>query len=191
MFLPSREDVTVSSTPPPPGRRWLRLALFLIPALAFVGLVTAAVLNKSEPPKPGDPAPTFTAPLLDGSGDLSLADLRGKPVLINFWASWCGPCKDEAPMLVKAHEEFGDRVWFLGVDVKDARSDALAFVEEYGIDFPSVRDESGRIYSDFGLTGQPETFFLDAEGTVVEHVAGPLFEDDLFVLLQGLVANDG
>jgi cytochrome c biogenesis protein CcmG/thiol:disulfide interchange protein DsbE len=153
--------------------------------------LAVAVLKAGSLPQVGDAAPDFEAPLLEGEGTLALADLEGKPVVLNFWASWCVPCKDEAPMLSRAAETYGDRVEFVGVDVRDARSDALAFVEAEGLDYVHVRDEDETIYRDFGLTGQPETFFIDAEGVIVEHVNGPLPEDALDQLIETLVARSG
>jgi cytochrome c biogenesis protein CcmG, thiol:disulfide interchange protein DsbE len=164
---------------------------FLAPAAAFVALLAFATLGASGTPSPGEPAPEFEAPLLDGSGTLSMGDLQGKPVVLNFWASWCKPCEDEAPAFKKAHDEFGDRVTIVGVGIRDARSDAEEFIARHGLDYTQVRDEDLRVYRDFGLTGQPETFFLDAHGVVVEHVPGPVFEDDLFALLDLLVSRDG
>lgn len=150
----------------------LRAALILLPAAAFVGLLGFGLSRTGGPPAAGDEAPGFEAPLLEGEGNLALSDLAGKPVVLNFWASWCGPCRDEAPWFKAAYERFGDRVHFLGVDINDARSEAIAFVDEYGIEYPSVRDLDGGIKADYGLTGQPETFFIDAEGRIVEHVPG-------------------
>ena len=163
----------------------------VVPALLLVAVLAVAVLKAGSLPQVGDAAPDFEAPLLEGEGTLALADLEGKPVVLNFWASWCVPCKDEAPMLSRAAEIYGDRVEFVGVDVRDARSDALAFVEAEGLDYTHVRDEDETIYRDFGLTGQPETFFIDAEGVIVEHVNGPLPEDALDQLIETLVARSG
>lgn len=137
-------------------------------------VIGLATLERSGPPAVGDEAPSFEAPLLDGSGSLALSDLAGRPVLLNFWASWCVPCRDEAPLLKEAHERYGDKVAFVGVNIKDARDDALAFDEEFALDYPDVRDEGSVIFSDFGLTGQPETFLIDSEGKVVQHINGPL-----------------
>jgi cytochrome c biogenesis protein CcmG/thiol:disulfide interchange protein DsbE len=122
---------------------------------------------------------------------VSLAELEGRPVVLNFWASWCAPCRDEAPALQRAHEAYGDRVAIVGVDVRDSRSDALAFARRHSLDYSLVRDESGGIASAYGLTGQPESFFIDSDGIVVEHVAGPLFEDDLATLLDVLLSREG
>lgn len=164
--------------------------LILVPAVAFLIILGMGTYKRVDVPTAGKKVPDFTAPLLVGEGDLALSDLAGKPVVLNFWASWCGPCEDEAPLFKRAHEEYGDRISFLGVDIRDARSDALEFVEAYGLTYPSVRDEGMRIYADYGLTGQPETFFIDAEGVLVEHVAGPVDEDSLFQMLDVLVRRD-
>jgi cytochrome c biogenesis protein CcmG, thiol:disulfide interchange protein DsbE len=173
------------------SRRWARLALALVPALLFLGVLTSVTIERSTIPEPGDPAPEFSAPLLEGDGTLALSELRGRPLVLNFWASWCVPCKDEAPLLKGAHEQFGKRVEFVGVDIKDARSSALAFARRYDLDYLHVRDENGAIYADYGLTGQPETFFIDGEGEIVEHVNGPVPEDVMYQLLNVLVSRDG
>lgn len=170
-------------------RPWVRLVWVLVPALLFVGLLAAALVKKSDTPGPGDPAPAFEAELLDGGGVLSSEDLRGQPVVMNFWASWCIPCEDEAPLFKEAHERYGDQISFLGVNIKDAKDDALEFDEEWGLEYPDVRDENNRIFSDYGLTGQPETFFLDADGVIVEHVNGPVSPETLELLIAELLAS--
>jgi len=172
------------------GRKGARLAAVLVPAIAFLAIIGAVALERTNLPEPGGRAPDFTAPLLAGGGSLELSDLRGKPVMLNFWASWCVPCKDEAPLLRQAFRAYGDRIAFVGVDVKDSRSDAIAFARRTGLSYPHVRDEGGTIYSDYGLTGQPETFFIDGDGTIVEHVNGPVDEGALTQLLDVLVSRD-
>jgi cytochrome c biogenesis protein CcmG, thiol:disulfide interchange protein DsbE len=167
-----------------------RRAWILVPAFAFIALLTFGLLRSGGAPEIGDMAPDFTAERLNGEGTLSLEELRGRPVLVNFWASWCGPCKDEAPMLRNAHERFGNQVHFLGVDIRDARGEAREFVRRYGLDYEHVRDERLEIYDDYGLTGQPETFLIDANGRIVQHISGPLLsENDLVVLLEGLLTR--
>ena len=163
----------------------------ILPAVLFVALLGLAVVNQGGTPEPGEKAPDFSAPLLMGTGSLSLDDLAGKPAVLNFWASWCEPCKDEAPLLRRAHDEYGDRVTFVGIDIRDARSDALQFVTDHDLDYQHVRDEDLEIYDDYGLTGQPETFFLDENGVIIEHVNGPIFKDTLYELLDLLVARNG
>jgi cytochrome c biogenesis protein CcmG, thiol:disulfide interchange protein DsbE len=170
--------------------RWVRLAVVLAVALAFLAMLSWAAVRTGGPPTPGDPAPAFEAPLLGAGGELALEELRGKPVVLNFWASWCAPCEDEAPMLRRAHERYGDQIAFLGVNIKDAESDALAFVERYRLGYPSVRDERQEIFRDYGLTGQPETFFVDESGTIVEHVNGPLTGSDTRSLLDALTTGE-
>lgn len=179
------EDPTVGARP------WLRVLAFVLPAVLLVGLLTIAIVRKGSSPELGDTAPGFTAPLLMESGELSLDDLRGMPVVLNFWASWCGPCEDEAPLFADAARRFEDEILFVGVDVRDARSDAIAFVEEHDLHYLHVRDEGSKIYADYGLTGQPETFFISSDGEIVEHVAGPVFADDLERLLVRLGASNG
>jgi cytochrome c biogenesis protein CcmG, thiol:disulfide interchange protein DsbE len=120
-------------------------------------------------------APEFTLERLDGEGDLSLASLRGKPVVLNFWASWCGPCKDEAPLLQEASERWADEgVAFVGIDVKDFRGDARDFLERFGVTYPNVYDGKGSTIGRYGVTGYPETYFIDAEGRVRHRIAGPV-----------------
>ena len=120
-------------------------------------------------------APAFSLERLDGKGELELASLRGKTVVLNFWASWCGPCKDEAPLLQQAHERWADRdVVFVGIDVKDFRGDARDFVERYGITYANVHDGKGSLVGRYGVTGYPETYFVDASGNVRYRIAGPV-----------------
>ena len=140
----------------------------------------------------GEDAPAFSAPRLDGKGSLSLSDFDGRPVVVNFLAAWCGPCEDEAPILNEAHRVYGDEIAFVGVNIKDAKSKALEFERRFEVRYPSVRDENGQIYSDYGLTGQPETYLIDSEGVIAEHIAGPIGDAEAFFgLLDGLATRDG
>jgi cytochrome c biogenesis protein CcmG/thiol:disulfide interchange protein DsbE len=175
----------------PKTTTWLRVAAAVIPALLFIWLLVFGLRGTGGPPAPGDAAPDFkAAPLANTGGRVSLSDFRGRPVLLNFWASWCEPCLDEAPMLRRAHDAFGDKVAFIGVDIRDSWPDALEFVDRHGLDYMHVRDEQLAIYRDYGLTGQPESFLISADGDVVQHVQGPfLSEGDLFALLENLVAR--
>ena len=105
-------------------------------------------------------------------GRLSLAELRGHAVVLNFWASWCGPCADEAPLFAaSARAHSGDAV-FVGVDVQDLTSDARSFLRKHDVPYVAVRDGGGSVYADYGLTGVPETYYLDARGRAVAHSPG-------------------
>ena len=128
----------------------------------------AAEVRKGQTPA----APNITLPRLDGGGDLSLASFRGKAVLVNFWASWCGPCRAEATLLEQAARSYGGRMVVLGVDYQDFTGDARKFVSKYHITYPIVRDGSGKWLDRYGVTGAPETFFDNADGKVVAHEPG-------------------
>lgn len=119
-------------------------------------------------------APDFTLDRLDGPGQLSMADLRGKAVVVNFWASWCVPCRDEAPVLQQTYERYRGRgLVVLGIDVNDFREDARRFLRRYGITYPTVYDGKGSTVGRWGVRAFPETFFVDRTGTLVgERIAG-------------------
>lgn len=113
-------------------------------------------------------APEFTLDRLDRSGKLSMSDLRGKAVVVNFWASWCLPCRDEAPVLQQTYERYRDEgLVVLGVDFNDFKGDARSFMRRFGLTFPVVYDGKGSTGGTWGLRGVPETFFVDRAGRVV------------------------
>jgi cytochrome c biogenesis protein CcmG/thiol:disulfide interchange protein DsbE len=125
------------------------------------------------------PAPTFTLHRLGADGTLALGALRGKVVLLNFWASWCVPCKREAAVLERSWRRWREQgVVFVGVDAQDFGSDAQRFVLRHGITYPNVHDGPGTTSANYGVSGFPETWFVDRRGRlVVEHVSGPLTAD--------------
>jgi cytochrome c biogenesis protein CcmG, thiol:disulfide interchange protein DsbE len=112
-------------------------------------------------------------------GPLSLSELRGQPVVLNFWASWCIPCRREAPRLAASAEAHRGQVVFLGLDVKDFSSDARGFLRHFHVNYVSVRDGGGGSYDAYGLTGLPETYFLDRRGRIVAHVVGEISRTSL------------
>jgi thiol-disulfide isomerase/thioredoxin len=105
--------------------------------------------------------------------------LVGVPVVINIWSSWCGPCRGEAPAFAAAARTYGQRVQFLGVDVRDERDAAVDFIRTYGLPYPSLFDPSGDIRARLGFVGQPETLFYDDSGNVSSVYAGPIPADEL------------
>ena len=110
--------------------------------------------------------PELILPCLGGGQDVELSSLRG-PLVVNLWASWCVPCREEAPDLAAAAARYGDRVQFLGVDVQDHRSSAADFIRDSGWSYPSVFDVPGAVMADLGITGPPATLFYAADGTLV------------------------
>lgn len=133
----------------------------------------------------GEVVPASTFPKL-GGGLGSLADYRGKPLVLNFWASSCVPCQKEMPDLQRVYEEVGDEVAFLGLAVRDGERDAVAFAEEYGATYDMGRDPSGKLLMDLGGLSLPTTVFISAEGTVVGMRPGAV---DAPVLRQLIHAN--
>ena len=113
-------------------------------------------------------------------GDVSLSELRGTPLVLNFWASWCDPCRAEAKVLEKAwKQQSGGDVLFLGLDAQDAREDARDFISQFGLTFPHVRDPGNDTQREWGVTGLPETYFIAADGSVVGHVIGTVDDGQL------------
>lgn len=174
-----------------PPKRWFRIVVTLVPALAFIGLLSLAVFRSDTQAEAGTAAPSFELPLLDGSGLLSDEDLTGHPVVINFWASWCIPCREEAPLLERAYQVFkDDGVVFLGVNIKDAKSDAERFVDDFGLTYPQVRDLDQTLTRDFGVKGLPETFFVDHRWTFIGAIAGDKTGDQQGTVILGAISED-
>lgn len=120
--------------------------------------------------------PAWTRAAQDGR--VSLKELRGTPLVVNFWASWCDPCRAEAKVLQRGHEA-ARGVLFVGVDTEDASEDARDFISQFGLTFPHVRDNGRETRQDWGVTGLPETFFIAADGRVVGHVIGTVDDAQL------------
>ena len=153
--------------------------LFILLAWSLLtdeGGTLAAKANRGDLPS----APDFTLERLDESGELQLSSLEGKAVVVNFWASWCTPCKDEAPFLEDVWRENRDRgLVVVGLDAKDFRADARRFAERFGLTFPLVYDGPGDSTDPYGVTGFPETFVIDREGRVVAAFKGGVDGDEV------------
>jgi cytochrome c biogenesis protein CcmG, thiol:disulfide interchange protein DsbE len=163
------------------------LPLVIIAATALIALLVYGLVAVGESTTIDDAvaqgerpvAPDKRLPKL-GGGEASLADFKGKPIVVNFWASWCDPCKDEAPALVRAQKKLeaaGGTI--VGVTVDDSTPDSVKFAKEHGLDFPSLRDVDGELGERYGRTGVPETFVIDREGRVVALSRG-MIDDEFF-----------
>ena len=126
----------------------------------------------------GGPAPDFSVPALDGGGRVALADYAGRPVVLNFWASWCGPCKLEMPDLVAFAEEHPE-VAVVGLAVNDAPSDSRRFAERYGVGYDLGIDRDTEVAGEFGATGLPVTVYIDRDGRIVTTHFGTVTRPDL------------
>jgi cytochrome c biogenesis protein CcmG/thiol:disulfide interchange protein DsbE len=150
---------------------------------ALLGLLIWKIATQRETKaKVGKSAPDFTLKRLDRPGTLSLSSLRGKPVVLNFWASWCGPCRDESPLLESAWKRWRSRgLVVLGINdgSEDFKSDARKFMRKYGMTYPVVRDVRYLTVTDYGVTGVPETFFVGRKGRLLEHITGAVKKDSL------------
>jgi thiol-disulfide isomerase/thioredoxin len=141
---------------------------------ALIGFLAWGLVNAGDGGiATGEPVPTNTLPTLPPGEEGSLADYRGEWVLLNVWASWCLPCRDESPALDRFEWENRARIAVLGVDTRDLTEDALAFMREYDITYQQLRDASGAYADDLETTGVPESFLVDPEGNLVAHFPGP------------------
>lgn len=160
------------------------MTVALAAGLLFAGCKKAPESEKapektsSEAPVQSRQAIPFSIKTFEGK-EVALQDLKGKPVVVNFFASWCGPCQLEAPALRDAWSEFGGRVQFVAVAIDDSEEGARAFLKEFNIKFPAGLDSSGAIARDYNIYGIPRTYIIDSAGTVLYEHSGAIMKEDL------------
>lgn len=138
---------------------------------------------------PARPAPDFEIELFDGART-RLSDHRGTVVVLNFWASWCPPCRLEAPVLERAWQKYRESGFvLLGIDVWDEDQDARAFLAEFGVSYPNGKAASGTVTVEYGVTGLPETFFISRKGVLIRRWIGPLTEERIAAVVEPLLAE--
>lgn len=185
--------------PSAPARRW-RFAVTVLAVIA-AGAALAYGLLKPAPPartSAGKSLPEFTLQRLDGKGTVSSGDLVGRPLVINFWGSWCDPCKEEVPRFQAAWEQYAGRgVTILGVDLRDAPDNARAFVRKEGVTYPVVVDPDETLARALHVGGLPQTFFVDSDGrfqtvggesgtVVLGAISDKLLNDEIKDMLTGV-----
>jgi cytochrome c biogenesis protein CcmG, thiol:disulfide interchange protein DsbE len=165
--------------------------VLLVGVVAVAAVFGLALIDRNAGQPTSGPAPDFTLTTLDGQ-DVRLSDLRGQVVVINFWASWCVPCRDEAPALQAVWERYRDRgVVLLGVAWTDTERNARAFIDEFSQNYPNGLDLGTRIGELYGITGVPETFIVDQQGQVVGFYPIALQQDQLAAVIESVLAGGG
>ena len=172
--------------------RVVRIAI----VVAILGLVVTLALAFRRDPHDiktgtiGKPAPAFTLQRLDGSGEVTLAALSGKVVVVNFFASWCLPCIQENPALVRVYERYrASDVVMLGVNYQESRDNGLAYAQRMGLNWTTVADDDGRMALSYGVFGPPETFFIGPDGVIAGRHIGPIDEETLVTAIETLRAR--
>ena len=173
--------------------RWSMIALWLAVIAILAVLAWGLVNTNATRPEVGQVAPDFDVEFFDGYGwetrsVATLAEMRGRPVVLNFWASWCVECRYETDLLESAWQQYRDQgVVFLGVAYADVEPNSIAYMEEFGVTFPHAPDLGTDISQSYEITGVPETFFIDSDG-VIRHVQiGPVTQQMLDDLMPQLL----
>jgi cytochrome c biogenesis protein CcmG/thiol:disulfide interchange protein DsbE len=173
--------------------RTLRLGIVILIAALVVVLLLAFRRDPHDirTGTVGKPAAAFTLQRLDGAGALSMGDYRGKVTVVNFFASWCIPCKEENPALVRVYERYraSSDVVFIGVLYQDARDSGLAYVKDNGVVWPTGSDDDGHVAFAYGVFGIPETYFIGADGIIAGRHIGPIDENTLVTAIDTLRAK--
>ena len=186
------------------SKRGLVLVGFAVPVLFLIGLLAwASIKTGGNPGGLGvnsefgqveidqEVAHDFSLELLDG-GSTELSQFQGKILMLDFWASWCLPCQQEAPVLADVYREYeGQGVEFLGIDIWDGRQNALDHLEQFGVPYANGIDSSGVIAIDYGVKGIPEKIFIDENGVITKKFVGPISSDSLRAELEALLGSKG
>lgn len=131
--------------------------------------------------------PDVALPCLTGGPPVMLSKLGGRPAILNLWATWCGPCREEMPVLQDGHERYGERIAFVGVNTKDNLSAAAHFLADVDVTYPQLADVDGRLLSHTRIPGLPVTVVLDARGQITKQHVGPLTDEGLTDLVEGVL----
>lgn len=157
----------------------------ILTAILMIAVVAWGIYQNSLSQPEGGQATDFTLPLIGAEGEFSLSEQRGQVVVINFWGSWCGPCRDEAPMLQQIYSEYKDQgVVFVGIAVKDIESDSIEYIEEFGITYPNVMDIGGKMEDVYRTQGVPETFVVNTEGEIIKFFFAKPRESELRAAIE-------
>lgn len=190
----------MSETPAPRRSPLALIVLFIGAALFGVGaafiilsytqkdsVIASVPLDAVTLLREGKPAPQFTLKTLDGARTVSLADVRGKTVLVNFWASWCPPCVEETPDLVAAYSELNDpNVVFIGIGLQDENANLRKFAADHKIPYLVVEDPDGKVGDAYGVRGMPTTIYIDRDGIVRKIINGAVRRDAVVAEMQTL-----
>jgi cytochrome c biogenesis protein CcmG, thiol:disulfide interchange protein DsbE len=160
-----------------------------VPIIGLLGYGLSRDPRAIDSPLPGRAAPEFALAQLEATDSISLGSLRGNVVVVNFWASWCIPCRDEHPVLLEATRKYQPRgVKFVGIAYNDKPEDSKRWLDELGKAYPSLLDPGARTAIDYGVTGVPETFILDKQGVVAFKKFGPITAAEISQKLDSLLA---
>ena len=173
--------------PTPPGRR-RRLVVAAVVVVAVVAIIAAVAARAGTPAgrvRDEGVAPAFDLPKVgDPATRVTLAQFAGRPVVVNFWASWCVPCRKEMPALERVSERLEGRVAFVGINHQDGKTSAIEFQKEVGVRYPSGRDPAGNVGTRYGVVGLPTTFLVDGSGHIVARKLGEVSENELIELVD-------